>query len=115
MTITAKNRYMTIHPKEPIDLLLAPVAAQIDKNLQVLRERSPDEVEAALELALDRPEWATHTSREDRVLKAALQNVDMHGWRAVITPDHTALRLTGGSVSLDLALGASVQAHLSGD
>jgi len=105
---------MTIHPKEPKDLMLAPVAAEIDRNLQLLRERSPEEVETALQLVLDRPEWATRETREERILKAALQGVEMHGWHADITADYTGLRLSGGSVSIQLALGSSVQAHLAG-
>ena len=45
---------MTIHPKVPKDLALAPVAAAIDLNLVHLRDKSPAEIEFALALALNR-------------------------------------------------------------
>ncbi len=46
---------MTIHPKTPTDLMLAPVAVGIDMNLRQIRDRSVDDIETELELELDVP------------------------------------------------------------
>ena len=105
---------MSTLPKQPKDLMLAPVAIEVDRNLQWLRDQPVNKVETALQLILDRPgRDHTRRGREERILEAALNNVDLHGWHAEITPDGTGLRLIGGSVSLELALGANVQDHLS--
>lgn len=104
---------MTIHPKQQRDLLLAPVAAEIDINLQRLRGMPAHEIGAALELELDRP--ALHVDRSERrilVLRQAIRDVDMHGWTAAITDDCASLHLDGGSVSLDVGLGASLERYI---
>jgi hypothetical protein len=41
------------HPKTPKDLLLAPVAAEIDFNLQSLRDKSPGEIDEAVAIVLN--------------------------------------------------------------
>ena len=104
---------MTIHPKQQRDLTLAPVAAEIDLNLQRLRGKSAHEIGAELELELDKP--ALHIDREERtklVLRQALRDVNMHGWDAAITDDLTCVHLRGGSVSLELGLGASLESYI---
>jgi hypothetical protein len=104
---------MTIHPKRQRDLLLAPVAVEIDLNLQRMREGTPRDVLAELELELDRP--AMCSGRDDRaelVLRQALRHVDLHGWKAAITDDGTRVHLHGGSVSLDLGLSASITSYI---
>lgn len=104
---------MTIHPRNHTDLMLAPVAAEIDRNLQRLRDGSPQDVMAELELELDRP--AMYLDRETRaelVRRQALRHVEMHGWSAAITDDATRLRLGGGSVSLDLGLSAAITSYI---
>lgn len=70
-----------------------------------------------LELELDRPSRPSITSdqRKDQILKAALRNVDLHDWDAVIVEDNKRLRLQGGSVSLDLGLSAPITRYLEGD
>jgi hypothetical protein len=98
---------VTHTPKTPKDLALAPVAVGIDANLQRLRTRSQDGIEFELQLELDRPPFDdTRAERADRVLRLALRGVDLHGWEAELTPDGSAVRITGGSVSLDIAVGA---------
>ena len=90
---------MSLHPKNPKDLLLAPVAVQIDRNLERLRTGSARQVEAELELELDRP--ANPVDRGERVelvLRQALRNVELHGWSATITDDGSRVHLDGGSV-----------------
>jgi hypothetical protein len=105
----------TIPPKVPRDFLLAPVAAEIDLNLQRFRDVTPEQLRFELDLVLDRPEL--HHTREERaarVLQAALRNVDTHHWHAEITDDGVRLRLSGGSVSLDLGLSAGIMRYIDG-
>jgi hypothetical protein len=104
---------MTIHPKAPMDFALAPVAAEIDINLQALRDKSPKDVGLEVALQLDRPPIPnTLDERASHVLQAALRNVEMHGWSGSITEDHLRLHLDGGSVSLDLGLSESVKSYI---
>lgn len=87
---------MTVHPKNQKDLMLAPVAVEIDRNLERMRDREPLDVEAELELELDRPAMcAGREERAELVLRQALRNVDMHGWSAAITSDGARLHLEG--------------------
>lgn len=96
-------------PKTPKDLTLAPVAVGIDENLQYLRDIPADELDARLELALNRPlRDVDAVERARGVVEVALRGVDLHGWEVELTEDHARLRLSGGSVSLDLGLGAVV-------
>ena len=92
-----------LHPKSPIDLALAPVAAAIDINLQRLRDPQPSEIdyEIALELNLDTGEARGPTARR-WVQESATRFVDLHDWWTQITEDGDRLRLDGGSVTLDL-------------
>jgi hypothetical protein len=104
---------MTIHPKTHTDLMLAPVAAEIDRNLQRLRDGSPRDVMAELELELDRPAmYLDRDARVELVLRQALRHVEMHGWTAAITDDAARLRLGGGSVSIDLGLSAAITRYI---
>lgn len=104
---------MTLRPRVPVDMALAPVAAEIDLNLQRLRDKTPGDIQYELGLELDRPLFAnTRDERADHVLRLAFRNVDPHGWQGVITDDGCRLHLTGGSVTLDLGLGASVMGYI---
>jgi hypothetical protein len=104
---------MTIHPKNQKDLMLAPVAAEVDQNLQRLRAGSPRDVMAELELELDRPAmYLDRDARAELVLRQALRHVDMHGWTAAITDDVTRVHLDGGSVSIDLGLSAAITSYI---
>lgn len=103
----------TMTPRVPRDLVLAPVAAQIDLNLQRFRDLPLDKLKFELDLELDRPELDnTRHERASRVLEAALRNVDTHDWRAEITRDGARLRLSGGSVTLDLGLSATLMRYI---
>jgi hypothetical protein len=105
----------TIPPKVPRDFLLAPVAAQIDLNLQRFRDLPAEQLRFELDLELDRPEMRrTREERAARVLEAALRHVDMHHWKAEITDDAARLRLSGGSVTLDLGLSAALLDYIEG-
>jgi hypothetical protein len=104
---------MTIAPKEPKDLALAPVAAAIDLNLQRLRDKSPEAIDYELTLELNNPTMGDDADvRAERVLRVALRDVEMHHWTAAVTDDRSSVRLSGGSVSLDIGLGASVLAYI---
>jgi hypothetical protein len=112
---TTKETSMTIHPKRRRDLLLAPVAVEIDLNLQRMRDKPAGEVEAelALELDLDTPAMSvSRDKRADLVLRQALRDVELHGWSATITDDSYRLRLDGGSVSLDIGLSPSIASYI---
>ncbi len=100
---------MTLRPKVPTDLSLAPVAAEIDANLEPLRDKSPTEIDFELQLEFKGPLVPnTREERESAILATALRDVNRHGWAAEITDDACRLRLTGGSVSLDLGLSANI-------
>lgn len=104
---------MTLVPKEAKDLVLAPVAAAIDSNLQYLRDKSPEEIEYALTLELNVRPSTSPEEREARVREAAVRMVDLHGWTVEITDDRARVRISGGSVSLDLGLSASLLRYIT--
>ena len=108
--------HLSVPPKVPRDLALAPVAVEVDLNLQRFRDLSPDEIRTQLDLELDRPELRrTRDERAARVLRAALRNVNMHHWSGEVTNDGARLRLTGGSVTLDLGLSATLLHYIDSD
>jgi hypothetical protein len=104
---------MSLHPKSPTDLALAPVAAAIDLNLQRLRDRQPSEIdyELALELNLS-TRGSTRADRAHWVQESAIRFVDLHDWRTEITEDGNRLRLDGGSVTLDVGLSAALLSYI---
>jgi hypothetical protein len=102
-------------PKVPKDLSLAPVAAAVDLNLQRLRDKEPDEIAETLSVELNTDAIrAESTRRGELVLRAAVRDVDLHSWDAKLTEDATRIRLTGGSVSVDLGLGAHLEHYIQG-
>jgi hypothetical protein len=102
-------------PKTPKDLALAPVAVQVDQNLRRLRGRTPSEIDYEVALELDKPAIPdTADMRAERVLQVALRDVELYGWHAEMTPDFSAVRLSGGSVSLDVATGAAIADFIAG-
>jgi hypothetical protein len=104
---------MTLRPKTPIDLTLAPVAAEIDLNLQRLRDKPEPMIVEGLTFALNAKAPApTRTERTAQVLAVAVRGVDLHGWEAQIDEDGSRLHLQGGSVSLDLALSPALQRYI---
>jgi hypothetical protein len=74
---------MILHPKVPMDLALAPVAAAIDLNLQGLRDLSLEDLHRELGLRLDHPPIPNdRTERSEQILQAALRNIDLQAGRA---------------------------------
>jgi hypothetical protein len=106
---------MTLHPKTPADLTLAPVAAEIDSNLQRFRDKAGDGLTFEITLELNQQTPATtREARAAQILEVALRNVDVHGWSAEVTEDASRLHLSGGSVSLDLGLSAEIMRYIDG-
>lgn len=104
---------MTLRPKTPKDLVLAPLAAEIDLNLQSLRDKSPAAIRESLAIALNIGLRTTDPpQRAGWILEEALRGVDLHGWHAEITDDNARLRLTGGSVSVELGLSATILQYI---
>lgn len=104
---------MALHPHSARDLALAPVAAEIDQNLQRLRDIPAHEVLAELELELDRPAQSSdRAERAELVLRHAVRSVDLHGWQARVSDDGARLHLVGGSVTLDLGLSAGISEYI---
>lgn len=105
---------MTVHPRNQKDLMLAPVAVEIDRNLQRLRVDLPYDVLAELELELDRPAMCRGPhERAELVLRQALRDVDLHGWTATLSDDASRIHLDGGSVSLDVGLSPAITAYIT--
>ena len=104
---------MTIRPKTPKDLLLAPVAAEIDHNLVPLREMSPAQLGDALAIAFNADRaGADRGQRAARILDEAVRGVELHEWHVEITDDAARLRLSGGSVSIELGLSPSIRSYI---
>ena len=105
---------MTLKPKRPTDLTLAPVAAEIDLNLQEIRDVPAGKVEEAVALVLNSAPAERRDGRAQQILEVAVRNVDLHGWTASISDDATRVLLRGGSVSLDVGLSAAVRDYIDG-
>jgi hypothetical protein len=106
---------MPLHPRVGNDLLLAPVAVALDQNLQEFRDLSPEKIRDYLDLELDRPELdGSEQERAARVLEAASRNANLHGWTAEITSDNDRVRISGGSVTVDIGLSASILSFILG-
>lgn len=107
---------MTLRPKVTADLTLAPVAAEIDLNLQRLRDlTTPAEIFG--ELALELNALGVGVTREERaaqVLEVALRDVDLHRWVAEVSDDASRIHLHGGSVTLDVGLSTALQHYIAG-
>jgi hypothetical protein len=105
---------MTIPPKRRADLTLAPVAAEIDRNLQRLRDASPKALVETVTLTVNENVGETREARAKQIYGTAIRDVDLHGWTAAISADSTRLQLRGGSVSLDLGLSARLRDYIEG-
>jgi hypothetical protein len=100
---------MTLRPKTPIDLALAPVAAEIDLNLQGLRDEAVESIGDAVAFTLNTTPAETRDGRAAQILELAVRGVDLHGWDVGISEDATRLQLRGGSVMLDVGLSARIR------
>jgi hypothetical protein len=99
-----------MRPKVPTDLALAPVAAEIDLNLQSLRDAPVEAIFESIALTLNAgAPGSSPEDRADQVLAVATRDVELHGWQATVSEDATRLHLEGGSVSLDVGLSATIE------
>jgi hypothetical protein len=99
-------------PKRPRDLSLPPVATQIDRNLHALRDSSdPAEVGRLLEVALEQHAF-DEAARAAQVVAIATSGVNMHGWNARLTDDHSRVALSGGSTLLELGLSPAITRYV---
>jgi len=106
---------MALHPKTTADLRLAPVAAEIDLNLQYIRNKSGHDLAAEVGLQLNQESpAATRDARAAQILGVAVRDVNLHGWSAEITDDDSRLHLSGGSVTLDVGLSTDILRYIAG-
>ena len=103
-----------LRPKSPTDLTLAPVAAEIDFNLQELRDATVEQIADVVALTLNTSPSPTREGRATQILEVAVRGVDLHGWRASLSEDATRLALRGGSVPLDVGLSATIRDFVVG-
>lgn len=103
---------MTVLPKTPTDLTIAPVAVAIDLNLQRIRDATTERIVDEVALTLNRGPGANREERARQVVEFATRGVDLHGWSAVISADASRLQLRGGSVGLDLGLSARIRSFI---
>lgn len=102
-----------MRPKARADLALAPVAAEIDLNLQQLRDERLGEIFSRIGLTLNLgAPGATRDARAAEVLEFAVRNVDLHGWEVTVSDDATRLHLQGGSVSLEVGLSSALEHYI---
>jgi hypothetical protein len=103
-----------MRPKVPTDLALAPVAAEIDLNLQSLRDEPVDKIFENIALALNAgAPGASPADRADQILAVATRDVELHGWSVSVSEDATRLHLDGGSVTLDIGLSATIERFIA--
>jgi len=103
---------MTLRPKTPTDLTLAPVAAEIDLNLQGLRDEDVESIADAVAFTLNSSPAESRDGRAKQILELAIRGVDLHGWTVRISEDATRVQLTGGSVRLDVGLSARIRQYV---
>ena len=74
---------------------------------------SPGDLGDALAIAfnVDR-EGADRVERAARILDEAVRGVELHDWAAEITDDAARLRLSGGSVSIELGLSPTIRSYI---
>jgi hypothetical protein len=102
-------------PKRPTDLMLAPVAAAIDINLQAIRDLTADGIAYTIALQLNhQAKGEDAAERAACIRKVALLHVKLYGWKAEVSSDYTRLRLSGGSVVLELGLSRAIHDYIVG-
>jgi hypothetical protein len=92
-------------PHSVTDLALSPVLVSIERNLARLRDNDDLRYALVLELNDDDNAAATPDDRVRRVLRAAVRNVELHGWTVAPTPDRYGLAVTHGEYAVSIMLG----------
>jgi hypothetical protein len=109
-----EDEAMTLRPKTPTDLTLAPVAAAIDLNLQELRDEPSERLVDVVAFTLNTAPAARREERAKQILEVATRGVELHGWTVAVSADATRVQLRGGSVSLDVGLSMVVRDYIEG-
>ena len=98
-----------MRPRDPTDLMLAPVALQVDAKVQELSKLKREQLAYHLALEVDR-DPRTEQQRGRDVVDAAVKLIDMSGWEASWDP--RGVRLTHGRNSLVIGVGADVTEYV---
>ena len=102
---------MKVLPKDVDDLMLAPVALQLEDRLVELGALGPDELPFRLALDSNLPSWDVGR-RTDQVLTSVARDIELHGWE--LHWDARGLRLRHGLHSLVLGVPAALRDYVSG-
>lgn len=98
-------------PHDATDILLAPVALQLDQQLEQLGALDHDELVFLVALETDR-EPRTPDQRRDLLIEALARDVDTHGWQLEWVD--RGLRLAHEERHVVLGLPASVREFVGG-
>ncbi len=102
----------TVYPHSPVDLAIAPVLIQVERNLDLLRRAERLVVQLALDLDDTESFYQTPRSRAERIVRAATRNVSLHGLEVSPTADLQGLSVTHGEYRVSLMLGARLAAYV---
>lgn len=100
-------------PHSAVDLALAPVLIEMERNLERFRGCTDLEFMFALELNDDARWYHTAGQRARRVLRAATRGVDLHGWTVGTTPDLYGLTVGHGDYRVSLMLGKRLADYIA--
>ena len=92
-------------PHSVTDLALSPVLVKIERNLAWLRDTEDLLFTLAVELNDDDSIYPTASDRARRIQKAAVRDVDLHGWTVTPTADLQGLAVTHGEYTVSIMLG----------
>ena len=92
-------------PHSVTDLALSPVLVNIERNLAWLRDNEDLLFELAVELNDDDSMYPAASDRARRIQKAAVRDVDLHGWAVTPTADLQGLAVTHGEYTVSIMLG----------
>ena len=100
---------MPLTPHDVTDLLLAPVALQVDERLERFAELDRDALHRRVVLESNNETWE-RTRRGADVVHSVTRLLDLHGWRA--SWDDRGVRLSHGSRSIVLGVPRNVTAYV---
>src|SRR6185437_6066476 len=103
---------MAERPQDIAELYLAPVAMQVDGQIDSLSGLGQDELARRIAAGSDRPDWLPEI-RADAVLPTVGHLVDPHAWS--LAWDERGIRLEHGHRSLVLGVPANVRQYIAAD
>ena len=92
-------------PHSVTDLALSPVLVNIERSLAWLRDNEDLLFALAVALNDDDSIYPTASDRARRIQKAAVRDVDLHGWTVTPTADLQGLAVTHGEYTVSIMLG----------